>query len=280
MIQKLIKLANKFDLEGQERKADRLDFYIQKCAQEDREPTMEELLAEEKWLEEEGIMSDEDLAEGLSDEDAEAARKYLAGEPLDVGGVSNSELESMIKELEALSRQDLQVGLSQQQLMDRLSDLLLEGKRKESKNPERVDMGQFITPEASFLNDLVKLSDMLDQEKMYKEADFFTAMIRKIAGDGPDDFFDSFDEELEDLEDLSTEELERMMKEDESEDDKFYSMLGFVEKMAMGMFISLDAAQQAAKDLIQGFDKSYGVPAMPMDRPPRLPDNILKFKRD
>lgn len=44
MISRLIKLANIFDKQGKSKKADRLDAFISKWAQEEKEPTPEDLM--------------------------------------------------------------------------------------------------------------------------------------------------------------------------------------------------------------------------------------------
>jgi hypothetical protein len=281
MIQKLInKIANKLDSQGKFDKADRLDNFVMKFAQEDREPTMEELMAEEKWLEDEGIdpysMTDEDAMSGLEGEDRGAAEEFL-------GGRSPEDIRGMISKLQNNQDVDVQREVEQQGIMQQLSDALLQGRQRESQDPMRVDRGQFMMPEASsFMTDLVKLSDMLDEQGMHKEADYFTNMLEKIAQEGPDDFFgeegglDDWDDAME----PTTEELTDM---EGGEDDQFYQLLGFVERVSKGMYMDMSAAQDAARDLINGFDLDSGVP----DPDPELessqstsdfePDNILEF---
>jgi hypothetical protein len=268
MIQKLIKLANKYDSENETAKADRLDRFIMKYADGDEEPTLEQILAEEGWLEEEGIspdaLTDEDAMRGLEGEDAMVAENYL-------GGMKTEEIEAMIREISESQEQELreisdeQAKANEQKfLMDRLSEVLMQGKEVARDNPMRPPGEEYDWAQASLYKDLVKLSDMLDEQNMHKEADFFDKMLNKIAQEGPEDFFgddDYEDEESAIFEDPSTEELS-----DLSSDDYLFLFMEFADKIANGMFMNMEAAQKEAEGLIKKYDDDHGTYDMPPEQ--------------
>lgn len=241
MLSKIIAMANFYDLVNQSKKADRLDNFVKKVIASGKEPTIEELMQEEKWLENEDL-SDQSLLEGLTGEDLAQAQAYLAS-------------------LEELQTQDLEREQQQQETLSDLSRLLQNVK----KTPDMLPYQMPITPEASITQDFAKLADILDQHGLTKHADFFDRYLSKIAAEPPDDDDDfdddnhhrSWEDELDELDEPSTEEL----LEIEGEPDMAMSeMLSFVSQLAEGMFISLEAAVTAAKEVLKKYDQEFNIP--------------------
>jgi len=276
MINSLIKLASKFAYEGEPQKADRLNQYILKCADNDEEPTMEDLMLEEHWLSEEGLdpdaLKDEDAASGLAGHDRNVAEKYMQSD--------GKGLNELFMKLKQIQEDDVSGEMEQQLLMDQISALLM----NKEEQPDELGL-PFMTQspmvgEASLLSKTVKLADTFDRLGRYKDADFFDKLSRKIAADGPDDFFgdeDDFDMYEDSDEDApSDSEISELEGE---EDDQFYQLLGFVSKVAEGMFMSLEAAQEEASKLIRSHDTQEGVYSQ-TGQPGGMqvqPDNVLEF---
>ena len=137
MISKLIKIANKFDSEGKVDKADRLDNSILKYAQEDREPTPEDLMREEEWLSDEGVnpyaLSEEDALEGLEGDDEIVAEEYM-------DGAYPEDIKKMMVELNQMQDREGKMDKKQQHIMDQLSQVLMQGAQSERSDPSRLDM--------------------------------------------------------------------------------------------------------------------------------------------
>lgn len=238
MRKNIIKLANWFDQKGQTNKADRLDSFVIKWAQHspDQEPTAEDLAKEEEWLLEENldeISSDEEALEGLEGEDRGAAATYLNGSPMD-------EIKALLEELQ-----------------------------KQKDNLQKV-LSKTIGDYTGLSRDLGKLSNLLDQKNLTKQADFFDKINTKIAQGLPPDDFD--DDELSDMEPTTDE----LLKLEEDEDGQLYKFLEFAQQLVDGNFISLESAQHAAKQLLQEYDDSMGMSEMDSSFPSKPPE----FKED
>jgi len=282
MIKQLVQLATTLDSQGKYVKADRLDSFIMRWAQQDwdREPTPEELMAEEAWLEEEGIdpysLTEEDALEGLEGNDMEIAKQYMRGGDLD-------EIEEMLRTLTEQQEREIDTEFDQSRLLQQLSEMLAQDRIDISEAPESSLLMPFqreqMVGEASLAQDLVKLSNILDARGMHTEADFFDGMLQRLAmGPGDDDWdndwnFPGMDQW--DIPEPSTEELMEM--ESEEEDDYVFQLLGFVNKVAKGMFMSLQAAQLEAKQLMDRHDSDLGV-YKDVEKPaPYTPPNVIRF---
>lgn len=258
MIKFLVKLANIYDRLGQTEKADRLDAFLDKYAQEDREPTPEDLLAEEEWLKEEiDPEEDEDILEDLEESDREVAESYLSG----------TNPEDIMKELQEVKKE-------QKEILRHLSELMMH------QNPPA---------EASLAQDFQKLADLLDQHKMHRHADVFDKMLTKMAqGLPPDDDFESSEfpgsdsyEDLDDFPEPSTEELMKL-EEETKEETIIHDIVRFLEKLRDSEFLTLDEAEDEAELLLREYDEITGFqdpkPEIPMPEPP-LPENVLQFPK-
>lgn len=233
ILQKLAKLANVYDKMGQTKKADRLDEFINKWAQEDKEPTMEDLMGEEEWLKEEGITTDdgdegdeggetyfeEDILEGLDEPDQEVASNYLNS--------STEDIASMLRDLEN----------QKNKIMQELSKL-------QGFEPEITNLP--LTPEASLMRDFEKLATALDKIKFHKHASFFDHLLTKLAqGVPPNDLFD--DTDADDF-GLAEEINEDTVIEDPEQVES--EMMEFLHTLADGEVASLEEAQSRARDIL------------------------------
>jgi len=279
MIKALIKIATRLDKEGKVNKADRLDNFIMKYAQEGKEPSPEDLLKEEGWLAEEGIdpytLTETEAFEGLEGDDLIVADEYMdGGYPEDI--------KKMMLELNQMQEREVKTELDQQSIIEQLSKVLMQGAEQGMEDPSRFDTGNFITPEASMINDITKLADMLDEKGMHLQADYFTNILKKMAEPGDfDDMFDDMDMppiDDSDYEEPSNEELEDL-EDPFYKDNQFYLLLGFVERVANGMYMNLDTAKIEAQNLVKSFDTSHKTLEMPKEdpQPPSQPDNVVRF---
>lgn len=235
ILKQLIKLANVYDKMGQTKKADRLDAFINKWAQAEKEPTLEDLEKEEDWLKQEGITTDdgeddgqtyfeEDPLEGLEGDDLEIANNYL--------NQSTPDIAAMLQDLE----------IQKNRILEQL------GKLQESEyQPEITPLP--LKPEASLMRDLEKLATMLDEQKLFKHASFFDGLLTKLAqGVLPDDLFDDTDADDFDMVD------EDILPEDDSMmgavENFETGSIEFLQTLADGEFSSLEEAQDRAKELL------------------------------
>lgn len=274
MIQNIVKLANSFHNKGFKNKAGRIDNYIIKCAQENREPSMEDLLEQEEWLSKEDVDPENYMSfEGIEDE---VVDPEISMQEEDKGMEAQKTLEELMKTQEA----ELLRGEEQQSIMEELSQVLMRGEFDSKRDPAAINtpFRPMITPEASdILEDFLKLADMLDAKDKFKEADIITDLMEKLAEPGGfDDMFDNHDEDFE-SEEPSDEDL-MALEDPEDEDNHFFILLGFVERVAKGMYMSQDAAQKAAEDLLNGFDTEHGIQELiEHEAPEALPDNVMEF---
>lgn len=280
MINSLIKLANTFDYNGKTKQANKLNKYILKCAEEDIEPSAEDLMNEEKWLQDEGIDPYSIETDYPSEED-----EMMIEEPSSIGGDHGA--QDLLRRLKEMQEDDVNSEMTQQMIMDELSNLLFQGKVERKLSGESLGDLPFqsnnpLVGEASLrINDIVRLADLLDSKGRHKEADYFDRLAVKLAQGGPDDFFgdDDEDSDLYDDDDFDAPSDEDMSELSEDEDDTFYMMLEFISKVADGMFVSLQAAQEEANSILMGHDTKDGVYDAPKSFEPKaLPaDNVLKF---
>lgn len=250
----IIRLANIYDQLGQNLKADALDAFLQKYAQSKEEPTPEDLMQEESWLQEEGL-EEEDPLEGLSGDDLKGAQAYL-------GGAQPEQIPELLKKLKE----------QQAEVLQELSKLM-PGK----SSPDLLPKQEPIMPEASLLKDFQKLANLLDRKQMHKIADKVDAWMNKLAqGLPPDD--EDMDFEDDDFEEPSTEEL---LKMEDSPEGLFDQALMILQKLSDGAYAVMEDAEADAAEWIQNYDRHYkvtpeGIPPLPTPPPP---DNVIPFSR-
>lgn len=251
-LSQLAKLANVYDQMGQTKKADRLDIFINKWAEEEKEPTMEDLMGEEKWLKEEGIVTDdgddgetyfeEDPLEGLSEMDHGIGKAFLE---------AGSDIPALLQQLDE----------QRKRILDQLQALQDDQPKFE---PEISNLP--LTPEASLMRDLEKLATLLDEQQMYKHASFFDGMLTKLAqGVPPNDLFDETDaddleQEFKDIDYIGptetpeTPETPEASWEDKEMDIQF-AALDLLQAIAQGEVVSLEEIKNEAQEILQEYQQ-------------------------
>jgi hypothetical protein len=266
----IIKLAETFDKLGQIKKADRLDMFLQKYAEEeDREPTPEELFEEEEWLKKE--------YETQSFDDQLSEDEWLKDEPL--AGLEGDDLKSAELYLQGMDPAEIKQYLidikkEQQEILKQLSLLLSE----KDSSPDMLPHQMPITPEASLRADFKKLADILDSNKLYKHADVVDKILTKMAQGLPPDDFDGDDLDFDDDDIEPT--TDELMKIDSEYENRF---LDVIQSLADGVYSTLEDAQDAAREALKLYDAEFGVPEkeeqdLELDLGPE-PDNVLKFPK-
>lgn len=224
ILSQLAKLATIYDQMGQIKKADRLDTFINKWAQAETEPTYEDVMKEEEWLIQEDAPTDD------SDDEGET---YFEEEPLELETVpdpmNSPEILSLLEQLEG----------QKNRILEQLKKL---------SGEESVP-----SPESSLMQDLETLANLLDAQKMYKQASFFDGMLTKLAqGVPPDDMFNEpLPEEIFDDMEFSVREEEEPL-----EGSVQKQMLTVLTKLEDGTFKTLQEAQDAARKVMQEYDRS------------------------
>lgn len=241
MLSLIIKLANLYDQLGQLQKADRLDDFIQRHAMKDEEPSPEDLMKEEEWLQ------DEDPLSGLEGKDLDAAKMYL-------GGANPKDIPALLEKLEQ----------ERKHVLEELSKLM-----PGQASPDLLPKQQPIIGEASLLQDFTILADQLDQQALTKKADQVDRIISKLAQGLPPDDDDLDWDDDDSFQEPSTEELSEMEHSGDQE-EIFYRMMDLIQKLAKGG-ISPQDAQHEAQEILDSFDQEHDVPTEP------LPDNVMKF---
>ncbi len=259
MIAKVIRIANFYDRAGLTQKADRLDAFIQKWAQAGKEPTEQDLMAEEEWLQNEDL-SDQALLEGLEGEDLEQMQAYLSA-------------------LQETQIEDLQREQKQKQILDELSNLMIQ---QPQPRPDLLPKQQPIIPEASLSQDFAKLADLLDHHGLTRQADFLDRYLKKIAG--PEDENDEFDHDFHDqgfedeLGEPSTDELMKIEEEtSDLEGESMGRMISFISQMAEGGYATLEEAVMDAREVLDFYDQAYGIFDEGESADGPLPENVIPF---
>lgn len=277
----LNKIANKYDSLGKTKSADYIDNFIMRWASPDKEPTMEDLLAEEDFL----ATLDEDPLEGLSEEDAGIASHYmetgivpsgpevdsLEQDDLEDDELSTQELERLMKDLEnnetpPISHSDLkekdflEYADSFEKSLERSDDMPFRNKREPI--------------EASMKHELNKIADKLDKAGLTRVSDKLDAFNFRFAEDEKKD--DDTSEEVElDMQGVSGEPVaevleissvspDRVKFEEElaNEDDvdaesikMLEEIMGFISAVADGAFETIEEAKTAAEDLLNKYSE-------------------------
>lgn len=247
MLNAIVKLANIYDKLGDNLKADALDSFLTKYISAGKEPSPKDLFQEESWIAEDV----EDPTKDLFGDDLMTAKLYLDGH-------NPNDIPELLQQLKS-QQQDILSALSK----------LLPGNKTIDALPKQLP----ITPEASLLNDFQKLADLLDQNKLFKQADNVDKILAKFAqGLPPDD---------DDFEEPTTQELKKM----ENEPDEFlYQALDLLQLIVDGKFNSLQDVQDEVADLLKSYDSSFNVQDnfesdfADIEVLDDLPDNVIPFK--
>lgn len=298
MKNKIISLANHFDFRGETQKADKIDSFIAKYSNKDVEPTMEQLLEEEEWLKEEGIYSelndDNKLLSGLSPEDRMVSEKYLGleSDPDFIRDDVEETTENMRSDIHEQLRNEYdefgdyipQVDInSSQDLLDYVnSDMIAKDEAK--SDPSLLPYQRPIDIEASLNQDLVKLSDMLDEKGFMKLSDKVDYYLFKSATNSdkktplheldqiiddemPSEFDRSLDDEnhhsIDDDEEPSTDELKAMENDDEQ---IFYDCIMLLDEIASNELTDLNEIKEKARKILMDYDSLSAVDLMGMPK--------------
>lgn len=245
MLKRLVKLADQLDFQGEHQKADHLDKFIIKLSQskefDDTEPSDEDLMEVEQWLDESGIQ--DEIGEGsIEDELQDIAYQLESWEKL----LNESDVA------EARGMAEHMIKTLKQKIM-----LLASPASLHTDSPDLLPFQKPFEIEAGIMNSLSKIAEILDSKKLHRSADFCDKLLTKMAST-PDEP-DYEDEDIEDFDTMEPDTGELMLLEEESSDDaaveRVLVMMEFINDLANGNFSTLESAQAEAKGIMDMYEQ-------------------------